>query len=263
MKQLEQPITIDYTDTPFSEVVPDIERQLEVDFFIDARALEELGLSAESMSINMRLANISANTALELLLDQLDLTYVIRDGIVFATTLEEASRFIETRVYPVGDLLGWSTLEQGTHATDPQGVVVNADVLRRKLAAFVKGEDEYGLRSSEKNRGPANGETAVSAADWFDRVIVDPSVVTQNAYQQRSRELLRIIVKSVDTDSWDASGVGSGTLEIYRGALVAKASNRTHRKLQKLLNELKSIAKQSASVGEHNGSVSGPSRSSQ
>lgn len=254
-KRLEVPIELNYTDTPFSEVVADLGNQLGVTFVVDVRALEALGLSAESMQVNLQLSGISANTGLELLLDQLDLTYVIRDGVMFVTTPGVAVSFVETRVYPLGDLLGWSTSVQETQVTDSRGVVVNPDVLRRKLQAFGKGEDEFGLRTS--------GKGEISIVDWFDRVIVDPSVVTQNTYQQRSQELLRIIVKAVDSDSWDASGVGAGTLEIYRGALIAKASSNTHRKLQKLLNELKSIAQQSPATGNATESVSGLSRSLQ
>ncbi|MDA0660902.1 MAG: VWA domain-containing protein, partial [Planctomycetota bacterium] len=103
--RFDDPTEMNYTDTPFSEVVADLENQHEIEIEIDDRALIDLGLSSENMQINRQLSGVSLRSALRLLLNDLDLTYLVRDEVLFITTPEEAQSKLVTKVYPVADIV--------------------------------------------------------------------------------------------------------------------------------------------------------------
>ncbi len=58
------------------------------------------------MPITRRLHNVTLKAALRLMLRDLDLTYVIQEGVLLITTVDQAEtpELLSIRVYPVGDL---------------------------------------------------------------------------------------------------------------------------------------------------------------
>ncbi len=55
--------------------------------------------------INLKLSGASFRSVLKLLLEPLQLTYVIEDEVMKITTATKAADKLTTRVYPVGDLV--------------------------------------------------------------------------------------------------------------------------------------------------------------
>ena len=63
-----------------------------------------MGISADT-PVTRSVKGISLKTALQLILKNLSLTYLIRNGLLQITTPEEAEQQLETKIYPVGDLV--------------------------------------------------------------------------------------------------------------------------------------------------------------
>jgi hypothetical protein len=95
---------LDFTDTALEEVVAYLREEFEIEIQIDDQALEDLGIDIAT-PITTKLHNISLRSALNLILTELELTYVITDEVLLITTQEEADTRLIVCVYPVRDLI--------------------------------------------------------------------------------------------------------------------------------------------------------------
>jgi tetratricopeptide (TPR) repeat protein len=102
-KRLEQPISLDFKDAPLSQVIDDLHDMSGLDIVPDRAALEGAGISLES-PLTFKLENVSMNSAVTTLLQQLHLAYVVKDGMVVITTAEAARGKLVTATYPIADM---------------------------------------------------------------------------------------------------------------------------------------------------------------
>ena len=101
---LEKPQIFKYDDQRLREIIEFMEKKTGLNFQFDETALKETGISDhDSLNINMR--GLPARVALKSLLEPLKCNYIIRDEIVLITTKEVTDGLLETRIYPVADLL--------------------------------------------------------------------------------------------------------------------------------------------------------------
>lgn len=107
---LDQEISLALIETPVSEAVATISRDLGIPIVIDRRSLEEIGLT-EDAPINIDLKNVSARAYLRLALRDLDMTYVVRDEVLMITTEEAAMLHSKLLMYPLPQ-------EMNVHAED-------------------------------------------------------------------------------------------------------------------------------------------------
>ncbi|MFT5094981.1 MAG: hypothetical protein ACI93T_003825, partial [Porticoccaceae bacterium] len=101
---LDDQTTINFADTPLTDVVDYLSRTHEIPIILDTVAIEEAGLLVDE-PVNLVLAGITLQSALKIMLSEFELTYVIEDEVMKITTIEVANEKLSTRVYPVGDLV--------------------------------------------------------------------------------------------------------------------------------------------------------------
>jgi len=97
-------LDLEFVEESLSDVVDYIHSACGIACRIDARALNDVGVSADT-PITGRFKGISLRSALRLLLRDVELTYVIRDGVLSITTPEEAESNLTVGIYPLGDLV--------------------------------------------------------------------------------------------------------------------------------------------------------------
>lgn len=95
---------IDFIDQPLSEVILYLKDIHSIQIVIDQAALADEGISSDT-PVTQTLAGISLRSALKLILEPLQLTYVIDDEVMKITTSIKAEELLQIRVYPVGDLV--------------------------------------------------------------------------------------------------------------------------------------------------------------
>lgn len=105
---LAKPIQLDLIDIPFSEAVRHLEKTTGIEIQLDNKALEEMSFNTDE-HVTLRVADISARSALELLLRQMDLTWIILDDTLWITTNEAAEEYEYVKVYNVADLVRTNT----------------------------------------------------------------------------------------------------------------------------------------------------------
>lgn len=130
---LRQKITWDFKETPLAEVARSVSKSSGIDVKLDTRALADVGLGPDvPMTLSVR--EISLRSALELMLGQQDLTYLIHEEMLYITTQEEPSTEWHPTLglYPVGDL---------ARRRDRLGqVTYDCDWLVKLIAAHVRPE---------------------------------------------------------------------------------------------------------------------------
>ena len=101
---------LEFIDTPLSDVVEFLAATHDIPIRIEESALEEEGLTLDE-PINIVLRGVALDSALNLVLDPIELTYVVEDEVMKITTRTEARGRLELRVYAVGPLLDAGVLE--------------------------------------------------------------------------------------------------------------------------------------------------------
>jgi len=104
MAAMDEPVSVDFKEMPLLGVVDQLRRVGKVNMHIDRRALEDVGIGTDT-PITFVAGDLPLRAVLELMLDELDLTWDIRQGVLVVTTREEAENRLTTKVYSVRDLL--------------------------------------------------------------------------------------------------------------------------------------------------------------
>lgn len=105
-KALKEPTEFNFVETPLSDVIEYIRKTYGIEVQLDKRALDELGIANET-PITKKLKGISLRSALRLILRDLDMTWVIKDEVLFITTNEAADIILTVETYDVTDLAAY------------------------------------------------------------------------------------------------------------------------------------------------------------
>jgi hypothetical protein len=122
-----QPTQIEFVETPLKDVVDYLKELHHIEIQLDTAALKEAGVD-ESAPVTKNLKGISLRSALKLLLDELQLKYVIHNEVLLITSpaKAESDEYMITKAYPVGDLV----VPQG-------GEFANFEPLKETLTSIV------------------------------------------------------------------------------------------------------------------------------
>ena len=102
-EKLQQRVAVAFEDTPLETAVAELAKQVEADIRLDAPALRENRVRVRE-PVTLKLADRSLATVLHVLLSDLDLTWVLRDGVLWVTSTESAEQLHKSAVYDVRDL---------------------------------------------------------------------------------------------------------------------------------------------------------------
>ena len=96
--------SLDCVDKPLYELAEDLSRRIGVSIVLDKHRLEESAIALDT-PVTARISGVSYRSLLRLVLKDLKLTWTFRSEVVLITTPEEAEAMLETRLYPVLDLV--------------------------------------------------------------------------------------------------------------------------------------------------------------
>ncbi|MCX7427474.1 MAG: hypothetical protein NTW96_17830 [Planctomycetia bacterium] len=105
-KALGSPTTLEFKETPLSEVVDYLKTTHKIEIQIDQRALDDVGIDSAT-PVTRNIKGVSLRSALDLMLRDLDMTYIIRNEVLLLTTREKTQEreMLLTKVYDVADLV--------------------------------------------------------------------------------------------------------------------------------------------------------------
>lgn len=101
---LDRIVTIDFRATSLADVMAFVRDLAEIPVLLDRRGLDMEGIDPEE-PITLRLTDVPLRVALNYTLAPLDLTWVIRDDVLFVTDAQQTAAKPVTRLYPIFDLV--------------------------------------------------------------------------------------------------------------------------------------------------------------
>ena len=213
LKALDEPAVLEFNKTPFHEVFERIQKQYNIPVVIDRKGLEELGVSID-MPVTASISHAPLHSALDLMLDDLQLTWTVKSDVLFITSFERDQLHLIVKSYDVIDLI-LPTGDRPYRGDRLPGV--SPDVWpwpgSAQSSPQMCGLCGNGMSSSM----PANG----------------------NGMRERSDEnLIDLITSTVQPSRWDAVG-GPGSIAGFQHFLVISQSFRVHREIKALLDELR------------------------
>ncbi|MEX0938523.1 MAG: hypothetical protein WDZ59_11740 [Pirellulales bacterium] len=214
MKALSGPAIADFIESPLVEVLSFLEHQHGVQFYLDIHAVPR------DAPVTNDLRDVSLETLLDFMLRDLNLTYVVRGGVIVVTSRDEAEEMLEVRVYDVGDII--ANYEAGVAAPQQQ----RPENPARQLAP-AGAENAFAEPAGGGGFGAAGGRA--------------PENVAMN-------NLIDLVATAIEPDGWQENG-GLGTIRSFQSALVVTQSEPVQRKVQDLLEGLRGVSRNRADSG--------------
>jgi hypothetical protein len=131
--------SIDAVQMPLRDFVDRLSQQFGVPIDLSPKKLEEAGVNLDS-PITTRLEAVPLGAILNHVLDELELSFTIRHNLIVVRTPEDAESTLTTRIYPVRDLVAYST------AADKHGYEEDYDSLIELITTTIAPQswDEVG-----------------------------------------------------------------------------------------------------------------------
>ncbi|HWD39662.1 MAG TPA: hypothetical protein VG944_12490, partial [Fimbriimonas sp.] len=104
-RALKKPVDLRFTDTPLSDVVDFCAEHLDINIQLDAKGLTDAAVDPSAPVTFATRKPITFESALNLILEEFGLTFVIQNEVLRITSQEKADEIDITKVYYVGDLV--------------------------------------------------------------------------------------------------------------------------------------------------------------
>jgi hypothetical protein len=110
LKALNEPTEISFSETPLKTAMTFLSEKHNVQIVIDRRKLEDAGINPDDTLLTRSLKGVRLESALNLMLDQLGLSWTIRHEVLTITSRDAVETELITGVYSVADLITPSPL---------------------------------------------------------------------------------------------------------------------------------------------------------
>ena len=248
-RKLETPVSATFEDRPLSQVIDQLAELAQINIVLDPRGLgEELVASDTPVSIDLE-HEVSLKSALHLILEPLNLDFVIKDEVLKITSSQLRDTEVMIRTYNVADLvvpipnfthgnLGITgQLQAAYHAMGygggagggPLAVVANSEgsdsaaMINPAIAAQIPapGSGSSGMNAVPTGFGPS-GVGGAAQAD-FDT-------------------LIELIQNTIQPTTWDENG-GNGSVREFPTnlSLVVSQTQDVHDQIRDLLQQLRRL----------------------
>lgn len=193
-------ITINFSDTPFSDVVRYIQTRAEINIVVDPKVIEKF--DNDNIKVTLQVTDIKLQNALAILLQFHDLVYVFKDDVLFITS--RTSTFAKDKPIPVLHDI-----------RDLTGQIKDFPGPRIKLTAAAGGE----------------GGGAASGAKFEESESTTGTVIT-------TEKLTELIKTSIDPESWDDK-TQSYSIDETSGQLLVVHTEKVQEEIRAFLNDLR------------------------
>ncbi len=243
-RRLNEPISLTFKDTPLHQVISDLQMLSGVNIVPDRATLQEANISLE-VPLTLPVEKISLKSALNILLDQVRLTYVIKDQVLMITTKEKAAGRMRMVTYSIADLVvpidnhptpGINDLNTALarHLSSASGVVNNSsspymtpNSLQPGTTVSSQGSGSgstFALNNNNSSAGTQGMTPARAAGESLERLLID------------------LIQNTIAQNSWSNVG-GQGTIQYFPlgMALVVNQTQEVQEDVAALLASLRCL----------------------
>ena len=259
-QKLQTPVSMTFSDEPLGHAIEQLAAWNNLNIYVDRPALEEEGVNLER-PVSLRVDQVSLKSALTQLLDQVKLTWIIKDEVLQITTPDGAQNKLKLRTYPVakllrGDLPGTGApherlialITQNIQPRSWQGAGGSGTITYYAAAPGLIVNQTYGIHEEIADLLVAlrrQQEAKAAAQSKLEMRIyhVADLVVSDNTAEDSATEaaiLIKLIFSTVEPNTWSDMG-GPGTID-YCPLTLSVVVNQTpevHKTLAELLSALR------------------------
>ncbi|MBI1899961.1 MAG: STN domain-containing protein [Planctomycetia bacterium] len=250
LEKLKERIDLDVDNEPLSKFAESLSKRLGVPIVFDQKALDDVGVS-EATPITGSFSGVTVRTALNYILAEFELSWVIEDEALIITSKTVSSEKLLTRVYPVGDLLGeddddYETLSNAIQMTvAPQswderapGSIMEFEPTKCLVFSNTHNVHEQVadlLTTLRKSRALVPPERRPARPHL--RVYRLPAAAPGEA-RPSSEDLKKLLLEFVDPAGWKENGAGGlGEIRALPGALLIRHTRKGHEAALDLLGK--------------------------
>lgn len=194
-----------------------------INMTVNWKALEAAGVTKD-MPVTLRLRNISARKALEMVLDGAagsdKLTYDVDEGVVEVTTKELADQRMITKVYPIEDLI----MEIPDFTDAP---IFDLTSLSNQSNGGGSGGVGGGVGGGGGYGGGGGGGGQSGGLFGNNSNSQSRQQKTGQTKQQRAQDLVDLIRSTITPDVWVENG-GKAAIRYWSGNLIVTAPRSVH-----------------------------------
>ncbi len=283
---LDTRVDVSLIEVPLHDVAKQIEMVVGFDVELDTKALDVVGIGGDT-PITRELSDVSLRSALNLMLDELELTYVIANEVLLITTFEEADANLWPKVYDVADLVAPANLSVAGSPFAVNPPEPNFIALTRVITTTIAPDtwDQVGGPGSIESM--AYGEKYVLVISQTEEVheevrelleqirsvkprrVVDPKVEKDGVkadriivklypvnerYAEKTGELAELLRETVAAGTWDES---DGKLLLGKAnVILVKHHPAVHQQIREVLQGIRATGS-NGGEGKSNSSAAG------
>lgn len=244
-RALSRPITFEFDQTPLTDVLEFIHDFTGINVVPDQQGLQLAGIEPDH-PITLNLRNVTLKSALKLLLEPIELTYLIRDEVLLITDSKETGAKPITKVYPVADLI-IPILDLNSGGVGLGGALGGGNAGQGGL-----GGQGFGGFSGAGQGGGVGAAGAGGAGGGgfggggFGGGIGGGGNLTGGGAQgvggDIAGDVIRLIQTTIEPQSWVISG-GQGSIELFapNRSFVITQTQAIHDKIADLFTQLRRL----------------------
>jgi type II secretory pathway component GspD/PulD (secretin)/tetratricopeptide (TPR) repeat protein len=243
-RKLDGPISsLDFKDTALRQVLDDLQGWTGINIVADEPALQEAGISLDR-PVTMKLEGVALKSALNLLLHQVHLTYVVQNEVLTITTEEHARGKMVTKLHQVTDLV-IPVVNAAANDASPilrtlaQANEVSNANLKVGTAPYLSANSMAG--GSPVSQSQSAGGMPGTGGGWTQ---------TRDTARGTSEDvLIKLITSTIAPQSWASVG-GQGTIDFFplSMALVVTQTPDIQEQVADLLAALRRLLDQEVAV---------------
>lgn len=252
---LNSKVSVRYRDAPLGEVLRDLAAATGVDIVMDRRAMGTVRVTPEDrVSLELQ-GQVSLDSALNLLLNPLDLAHMIDNDVLNITTRRAKESNLRTKTYRVTDLVtpipnfvgGYEeglagALRSAYQMTRPQADVQFVPMSATDLQRNNMGASMNPMSSPIGNNNVLGQFSSMGSQGNFGTPTSPMSGAGGGASFADFSSLIDLIQTTVEPDTWDALG-GPSTMREYAQnlSLVISTTSDVHDQIADLLESLRRL----------------------
>lgn len=251
-QKLRTPILPRYDETPLSEVVASLSKLTGVNIHLDPRGLSQEAVRDDTpITFNHLQQEITLKSALNLILEPLNLTYTIKDEVLKITSKQIRDGDLQIKAYSVGDLVIPIPNFVPNNNVGLQGLINDAYAA---MGAYSGGAPGAMAIVAGQRPGQNGGNVPAGAMAQFNAA--GPMAGSGGsplggggpgglggAANADFDSLIDLIISTVDHDSWMENGTGEGEIQPFPTnlSLVISQTQRVHEQIADLLEQLRRL----------------------
>ena len=246
-----EPVDVNFNNQPLGVVLETLARMTGVNVHIDRAGLSAEGVSSET-PVSIELSQpVSLRSALNLILEELRLSYIIRNEVLLITSEQARDTDVYQEVYNVADLvIGIPNFVPGFNVGLPSAIRDAHDVMAPKGFGAMNTGAAMPLTMASTDLLPGQPNSSVLSQMPLDDLLPGASSLGNNptitpggqggAAMADFDTLMSLIKDTIQPDTWDDLG-GAGTITPFPGnlSLVVSATQQVHEEIRDLLEQLR------------------------